>query len=363
MSTSILAFVDHTLLTSPGIDHVLLKNTMERISALTHRADILVEGRDATSIARAQGHGAVHFAPQLPETVRDPISMLSSRISTTGALLSSIQWRSVTPMVQPALEHPPPLDLHPSAAIEPLPNIRYNNLWGMPENTSTDGKSAIPYILAGRDSFSSFLYFETIAMVSRALHGETSDEVLNSVLRYKRLYATFAQVLDVVNEVMNMMLHGTSQNPRANTRALATSLSALPDRSYVKISIANEIASASTPEADYLSTWEVERYLQDHWGLLINSQSIRIPARSLLETRPHTATFPVSPTQFYPFALNNFLDFSPQSQSVFQAGLLVEKLKVGAVSLGEGPRWHTGSIDDAVKSFLREMRISMEIST
>ncbi len=60
-------------------------------------------------------------------------------------------------------------------------------------------------------------------------------------------------------------------------------------------------------------------------------------------------------------APNIFPGLSHADQGVFQARPLVEKIKLGAVSLGEGPRWHVSYIDDVVHSFLAEGHHGAEV--
>ncbi|KAL6689678.1 hypothetical protein J3F84DRAFT_391624 [Trichoderma pleuroticola] len=361
MNASFVAFIDHTFFGSTEVNPALLKHTMEKFLGLAQRANRLVEDKDQTRMDREQGVDISYNTLQLSRAASNPPFILPSSSITmdTSTSLQQVSNTSTSAML-PELGHQLSLDPAISITIEPeLPDIRHNHLWGIPNNISTDVTSAIPYILAGRDSFSSFLYFETMAMVGKALRGEISEDILNSVLRYKRRYATFSQVLDVVTEVMNMLLHGTSRSPEAKSRALAEPEASLPDRRHVKSAIAKEIASMGTPEVEYLSTWEVERYLQDEWGLLINSHSVRISLHSSIRTRPHTASLPTNLNHLHQFAPHIVPGFTNQHEKILEARILIEKLKMGAVSLGEGPRWHLSFVDHAVRSFLTEMSISM----
>ncbi|KAF3055315.1 hypothetical protein CFAM422_013189 [Trichoderma lentiforme] len=220
MNASFVAFIDNTFFGSTDVNPALLKHTMERFLGLAQRANRLVEDKDQVHMDRQQGVDISYNTLQLSRVESSPTSILPESSGTVDTLTSLQQVSNTsTSMMLPNLGHQ--LSLDPSTSItsitiEPeLPDIRHNHLWGIPKDISTDVTSAIPYILAGRDSFSSFLYFETIAMVGKALRGEIPQDILNSVLRYKRRYATFSQVLDVVTEVMNMLLHGTSRSPKA----------------------------------------------------------------------------------------------------------------------------------------------------
>jgi hypothetical protein len=51
-------------------------------------------------------------------------------------------------------------------------------------------------------------------MAIRALRGEEPRDILDSMYRYKRRYANFDHILGVTSGVLNMMLHGTSQDPK-----------------------------------------------------------------------------------------------------------------------------------------------------
>ncbi|KAK0762810.1 hypothetical protein N5P37_005628 [Trichoderma harzianum] len=189
---------------------------MERFLGLAQRANRLVEDKDQVHMDRQQQVDISYNTLQLSRVASSPLSFLPESGGTMDTLTSLQQVsKTSTSMMLPDLGHQLSLDSATSITIESeLPDIRHNHLWGIPKDISTDVTSAIPYILAGRDSFSSFLYFETIAMVGKALRGEIPQDILNGVLRYKRRYATFSQVLDVVTEVMNMLLHGTSRSPK-----------------------------------------------------------------------------------------------------------------------------------------------------
>ncbi|KAK4067236.1 uncharacterized protein Triagg1_7679 [Trichoderma aggressivum f. europaeum] len=363
MNASFVAFIDNTFFGSTDVNPALLKHTTEKFLGLAQRANNLVEDKDEAHMDRQQGVDISYNTLQLSRVASSPMSILPSSSGMMDILTSLQQVSNTNPSATlPELGHQLSLDPNTSitsTTIEPeLPDIRHNHLWGIPKDLSTDVTSAIPYILAGRDSFSSFLYFETMAMVGKALRGEIPIDILNSVLRYKRRYATFSQVLDVVTEVMNMLLHGTSQSPKVKSRALAEPEGSLPDRTHVKSAIAKEIASMGTPGVEYLSTWEVERYLQDEWGLIINSHSVRMSSHSSIRTRPHTASLSTHLNNLHQFTPHIVPGFANEHEKILEARILIEKLKIGAISLGEGPRWHLSFIDHAVRSFLTEMSMN-----
>ncbi|KAL6815217.1 hypothetical protein GGI42DRAFT_311117 [Trichoderma sp. SZMC 28013] len=361
MNASFVAFIDNTFVGLTDVNLALLKHTMEKFIGLAQRANHLVEDKDQAHMDRQQGVNISYNTLQLSRVAFNLMSILPGSSGLMDSL-TSLQQVSNTNTSTTLLElgHQLSLDPATSITIEPeRPNIRHNHLWGIPKDISTDVTSVIPYILAGRDSFSCFLYFETIAMVGKALRGEIPVDILNSVLWYKRRYATFSQILDVVTEVMNMLLHGTSRSSKVKSRALAEPEASLPNRRHVKSAIAKEIASMGTPGVEYLSTWEVERYLQDEWRLLINSHSVRISSHSSIRTRPHTASFSTYPNHLHQFAPHIVPGFANRHEKILEARFLIEKLKIGAISLSEGPRWHLSFIDDTVRSFLTEMNITM----
>ncbi len=322
----------------------------------------------ATALAprgRGPGHhlDAGFYTSYLPGDPFGPSFLATEATETSDTLSPNLQLLSTS--LAPAQEHQSPAGSQTWISYGlSRHGIRRNHLWGMPENAPTEETSAIPYILAGRDSFSSFLYYETMVMVARALRAEIPGEILSSVLRYKIRHATFEQVLNIVTRVLDALLHGTSQGTDASRIAVPQEQPrTFPDQSSVKTAILEEIASSGTPETEYLNTWGVERYLQDSWGLLISSNSVRIRPQALLAAGRRSSSFAVFPDPPYHLGPNIVPGFSRVDQMIFHARPLVEKIKLGAVSLGEGPRWHISSIDDAVESFLKERGRGMEVST
>jgi hypothetical protein len=245
-----------------------------------------------------------------------------------------------------------------------IPDPHRNYLWGMPQGSSMDGTSAIPYILAGRDSFASRLYFESIALIVRALRGEASKDFLESAYRYKRHYVTFDHILGVTSGVLNMLLHGTSKDPKGQSKSVATF--APEDETAITVAIARDMALQGSSKMEYLNTWNVERYLRDRWGLGVDSTTIRAPLRALEAYSDEfmyaagefaaPSVFPDSLGNLTPFAPTMVPGFAHAEQVLFDAQSLVEKIVMGAVSLGEGPRWHVSFVDGAVESFLQENR-------
>lgn len=352
MSNTFLEFSDE-LLKSREVDPARIKQTTEVFLALSHRAsraldeeagetgdeleqdmdggessslELSVKYEHATSLGDV-GEPSVHFI--LGETQRNPLAVVP-RTSNAQEIRISDPYG--------------------------------NHLWGTPQNSSKDGTSAIPYILAGRDSFASRLYFESMVLIVRALRGEASRDILDSVYRYKRRYVIFDHILGVTSGVLNMLLHGTSQDPKESNTTVAWSE---PDETAIKAAIGRDLMLHGSSEMEFLNTWKVERYLRDKWGLGVDSMTIRTPTRALeayssvadgLTGQGYPPNLPGNPILFAPTMVPGF---AHSEQALFDAQSLVEKIVLGAVSLGEGPRWHVSFIDGAVKSFLQENRIRL----
>lgn len=345
MNTSFIAFIDG-IFYSPNVDLTLLKQTIKQFLALSQRASRAMDEDNGQRYSL----GTTHKSSTLSEVASHSSFIISG---TSDSLDSSSFPKKMSTLLAPALST--------STSYEPaLFNLHRNHLWGIPAHSSTDGRSAIPYILAGRDSFASFLYFETMVMVVRALRGDISGEILGSVFRYKRRYASFDHILTVATGALNMLLHGSSQDPKRGRIALPKPQSGAPDESIMKAAIAKDLLLNGISETEYLNTWEVERYLQDNWGLLIDSRSVRAQPRALLEARQNPSTFPKLPRKPYRLVPNLIPGFSHSEPGIFQSKFLLEKIILGVVSLGEGPRWSVSYIDGAVQSFLNERNTGVE---
>jgi hypothetical protein len=230
-----------------------------------------------------------------------------------------------------------------------------NYLWGTPQNCSTDGTSAIPYILAGRDSFASRLFFETIAMIVRAHREDASSDIVHSVYRYKRHYVNLDRVLGVTTGVLNMLLHGTSQDPKEERQATRAAELEQPEESTIKAAIAKDLVSYGYSQTEYLNTWNVERYLQNRWNLRIDSTTVRTPSQALeAYSKGFSSIEQDIPRNPIPFAPTMVPGFKQSEQPVLDAQSLIERIMLGVVSLGEGPRWHFSHVDSAVHAFLRD---------
>ncbi|KUJ15811.1 uncharacterized protein LY89DRAFT_734961 [Mollisia scopiformis] len=229
-------------------------------------------------------------------------------------------------------------------------DLRMNhNIWNRHTESSNSASSAIPYILAGRDSFASRLYYETIALVLRSMYGELPGAIAGRMFRFKSRYCTCAKIRGILGSVFNMLLHGTFQSEDVNTD--------ITDDKAVKALIVHQIESSGGSEHDYLSTWEVERYLKKKWRLGIDSNTVKVQASALLsinnKTSQHAAVSDGSPKLVFPTMVPGFPETSP---SMWNVESLLERLKLTSVSIGEGPRWHIADIDAAVEAFLTESK-------
>jgi hypothetical protein len=233
------------------------------------------------------------------------------------------------------------------------PYVNYG-VWGLqPQSSSMDATSAIPYILAGRDSFASRLFFETIALAVRVLHEDPDGDIANSIFRFKSRHATSSQIRRILDGVLNMMLQGTSQ-----IKEKVTLEDTLNDKG-IKAKVLRELERKGVSETDFLTTWDVDRYLRNKWKLAIDSNTVRIQTRGLMAA-PHadnalganTASEEIS-TLMAPTMIPGF---THAAQAVWDAQALVVRLKLAATSIGEGPRWHHADVDAAVEDFLEERR-------
>jgi len=243
------------------------------------------------------------------------------------------------------LESPPSLVLYQSSNSA-LPDPFLNNsLWTRP--SPSNGSSAIPYILAGRDSFSSHLYFSTIVFAVQSL--QNPNPQFPYFFRYKMRYSSRAQILTVVSGVLDMMLHGSVHTVDGERTDAA-------DEEAVTAAIIRDVEAGGKSRQDYLSSREVERYLSDRWGLAIDSTTIRIQPSALLPSHTFSSPDPVANrfARALVFAPTLVPGFEEKETSVMDARVLVERLKDAAVTIGQGPRWHFMDIDEVVGKFLGE---------
>ena len=129
--------------------------------------------------------------------------------------------------------------------------------------------SILPHILAGRDSFASRLYFETVSLAVRSLSGDAPYHFVQAMFRFKLRYASRTQLSSLLSGVLNTLLQGTSSFEGE-----------VYDRKDVKAAIVSEVERGGAREEEFLNTWEVERYLRTRWRLGLDSQAVRVQPAS-----------------------------------------------------------------------------------
>ncbi|KAH8685806.1 hypothetical protein BGZ60DRAFT_559606 [Tricladium varicosporioides] len=221
-----------------------------------------------------------------------------------------------------------------------------NSIWS-PIQPATDA-SIVPYIVAGRDSFASRLYYETINLAARSLRGEAPWSFAESMFRFKMQYATRAQLSGVLGGVLNMLLLGTNRIQEGYVPQ-----NVVDCEGEVKVAIVAQIVAGGETEQEYLSTWEVEKHLKEHWSLAIDSKAVKIQHNGCSSEKGLVSTINpgYSPAMFAP----NFIPgFSQPLQAIFDIQTLIEGIKLMAVTIGEGPRWKCSDVDKVTKAFLKQ---------
>jgi hypothetical protein len=128
----------------------------------------------------------------------------------------------------------------------------------------------------------------------------------------------------------------------------------------IKAKVVRELGSRGMAETEFLTTWDVDRYLRNKWKLAIDSHTIRIRTRGLTAA-PHSfdnalGSNTLSEEISHLMAPTMIPGFTHATQAVWDAQALVVRLKLAATTIGEGPRWHYADVDAAVEDFLEERR-------
>ncbi|KAH7420005.1 hypothetical protein BKA64DRAFT_634657 [Cadophora sp. MPI-SDFR-AT-0126] len=249
-------------------------------------------------------------------------------------------------------------------------NPYLNNIWTIPPASPSDS-SAIPYILAGRDSFAARLYFSMISSAVHSLRGNQPPTLAQSFFRYKCHYVSPIRIQKVVDGVLNMLLHGTSQVRAPTGGVLSFGLgeeefSGDDDEMRVKRAILSEVEQRGEKEDEFLATWGVERYLRTKWRLAVDSNTVRVKPRAVVSEECVNIVSDFGHMGAVGWevlesgggvvmgAPTIIPGFEHISQKIWDAGTLVERLLDVAVTIGEGPRWHYKQIDSVVEAFLVE---------
>lgn len=167
------------------------------------------------------------------------------------------------------------------------------------------------------------------------------------MFRFKFRYKSPNEIRIVLDGVLDSLLHGTTQKRRDEREEMAEEV----DELVIKAKIVGEIETMGGLEEEYLTTWDVERYLRDKWRLSLDSNWVKIQPVSLLAGQDSTDIKGI-----YEFAPTVVPGFEQRKQVVWDVRSLVERLEAAAVTIGQGPRWHHGDVDAAVEAFLEENR-------
>lgn len=260
-----------------------------------------------------------------------------------------------------AITHPTTYDPHPlndqgTIQITETFDPYINTIWS--SNPTLTDNSIVPYILSGRDSFASRLYFDTITLAVRSLRGDDPFDFAASIFRYKLPYCTRSDLFKIIAGILEMLLLGTNKippgaNPQTDFPDVTTGHNIPCNATAI---VAETIHAENLNEEEYLSTWQVETYIKDRWGIGLDSNAVRI------QRRPEEALCPIKRDRTRPdyesvmFAPTLLPGFWRDSQIILSADGLVERLKVRCITLGAGPRWHVDAIEEAIVEFFEENR-------
>ncbi|KAE9378235.1 hypothetical protein N431DRAFT_541763 [Stipitochalara longipes BDJ] len=351
MTNTFIAFSDN-LLNSANIGPEItkeLRGTMKKFLVLSEKA-----ARDPWEPAASSDENNEPLAS-------DPITDNSDSSSKSINNEVQSQWLSTTPPffeADPILRDTGNVQQTPviyGTNIMDLPNLSpYTNygIWGL--RPQHDRTSIIPYVIAGRDSFASRLFYSSIVRALRSLRSEGPAEDAYNIFRFKFRYMNPKQIQAKLDRVLDTLLHGTSQKMGDNRERVRSEEEML----VVKAQILREIEMAGGSEEEYLSTWDVERYLRNKWRLSLDSNWVTLQPRTLLANPVDIDSTLKSGIydKYELFAPTVVPGFSQPKQVVWDASSLVEKLEGLTVSIGEGPRWNYKDVDAAVEEFLEENR-------
>lgn len=352
MGSTFLSFSDD-LLKTRKVDPEAIKATTEAFLRLSQRA-AHNPGHESEERSNEFQSTTINSTSTPIETDINPFMSNAFQVGiTSNTAFTPAGSTKLAPYTSPLGSEAPPT-YNVVTGTDPLFNY---SIWGIPTQSSpTDGTSAVPYILAGRDSFATRLYFETILLALQALRGEAPRDILHSIFRYKLRYVDVRTILAVLSGVMNVLLHGTSQDPRKSGHEKLSRFLQEEDEA-VKSAIVADLRSEERSPSHYLSSWQVEEYLKSKWSLGVGSNAIRVHPLALLEAGqqslkavPQIGMFNYSP-MFAPTSVPGGL--SPE-QTILNVQPLVERLSRATVTIGGGPRWHYQEVDLAVQDFLNE---------
>ena len=233
----------------------------------------------------------------------------------------------------------------------PSPFVNYG-VWGIRPQHSR-GSSIIPYVVAGRDSFASRLFYGSIVRGLQSLRGEGPPEDAYRIFRYKFRYLNPTQIQAILDGVLDTLLHGTSRPNGVDGEDMNPGEVIM---SGIKTRIVREIELLGGSEGEYLSTWDVERYLTTKWRLSLDSNWVRIKPAAMVVAEGDIEPAIVSGIydKYESFAPTVIPGFSQPKQVVWDVSELVENLERLTITIGNGPRWHHKDFDAAIEAFLKE---------
>jgi hypothetical protein len=235
--------------------------------------------------------------------------------------------------------------------IMDFPNMNpYANygIWGL--RPQHERSSMIPYVVAGRDSFASRLFYGSIVRSLRSLRGEGPAEDAYRIFRFKFRYMSPAQIQTILDGLLDTLLHGTSQKWGDSGESIKSE----QDKLRVKAQIVREIEVMGGSEEEYLSTWDVERYLRNKWRLSLDSNWVKLQPMLAAQDGLQSTTVHGIYDKYELLAPTVVPGFSQPKQVVWDVSSLVEKLEGLTVTIGQGPRWNYKDVDTAVEEFLEE---------
>jgi len=351
MTNTFVAFSDSLLKrgdTNPETAREL-KEAMKKFLALSEKAARDPWEERGMSPENTDQQPVPDLAVENTETI--PQTIITD--SHSQELSSASSFETTTALFNPQGTLKSPLPYGPNVTDFDNLNIYANySIWGLPPQPQPpEGTSVIPYILAGRDSFASRLFFETVVRALRSLRGEGPAGDAYKMFRFKFRHMSATDIRIVLDGVLDSLLHGTTQTRRDDREEMAEEV----DELVIKAKIVGEIETMGGSESDYLTTWDVERYLRNKWRLSLDSNWVKIQPLALLAVQDSSDIREIY-DKYELFAPTVVPGFEQRKRVVWDVRSLVERLEALAVTIGQGPRWHHRDVDAAVEAFLEENR-------
>jgi hypothetical protein len=351
MTSTFIAFSD-TLLNSEGVGLETtkqLRETMKKFLVLSetaaHHAEEATPSLDENNEPPA-ADPVVEESGSSSETINDAYP--PQDLSTVSSLF---QINPILRNTEIGRQTPVTYETNITDFAIPSPFANYG-VWGIRPQHSR-GSSIIPYVVAGRDSFASRLFYGSIVRGLRSLRGEGPPEDAYRIFRYKFRYLNPTQIQAILDGVLDTLLHGTSRPNGLDGEDMNPGEVIM---SGIKTRIVREIELLGGSEGEYLSTWDVERYLTTKWRLSLDSNWVRIKHAAMVVAEGDIEPAIVSGIydKYESFAPTVIPGFSQPKQVVWDVSKLVENLERLTITIGNGPRWHHKDVDAAIEAFLKE---------